>query len=118
MAGKRALRVSMTERSPMDGHKKQSVGAIVIGTLLAWLGLAGLSDSILEWQTWFEQGIMQHWRSIKEWMIAVVLDWVPFNVKSWMIDYSTISAVVARSHLKADIAAWKEQGMAHELENE
>ena len=69
----------------------------VIMTLLAWLGLAGLSDNIVEWLDWFEQGVMEHWRSVKEWTIAVLLWWLPFRVPSWAIDYLVISAIVLRA---------------------
>jgi hypothetical protein len=65
--------------------------------LLAWLGLAGLSDNIVEWQDWFEQGVMDHWRSVKEWTIAVLLWWLPFRVPSWAIDYFVISVIVLRA---------------------
>jgi hypothetical protein len=61
------------------------------------LGLAGLSDNIVEWQDWFEQGVMEHWRSVKEWTIAVLLWWLPFRVSSWCIDYFVISAIVLRA---------------------
>ena len=69
------------------------------------LGLAGLSDSIIDWQVWFEQGVMNHWRSLKAWIIAVILWWVPFHVPSWFLDYSIISAVVTRS---SPIPKWNE----------
>jgi hypothetical protein len=94
------------------GVEKQSHLKLAVTTGLAWLGLAGLTDNILEWQSWFEQGVMEHWRSIKEWVIAVLLDWVPFRVQSWMIDYLAISGVVARSHLRTDMEAWREKGMS------
>lgn len=66
-------------------------------TMLTWLGLAGLSDEIVEWQAWFEQGVMQHWRSIKEWVIAILFWWVPFRVPSWLIDYFVVGAIVFRA---------------------
>ncbi|WP_149774271.1 hypothetical protein [Ruegeria intermedia] len=74
-------------------------------TVLAWLGLAGLSDAIVEWQNWFEQGVMEHWRSVKEWTIAVLLWWMPFRVPSWLIDYSIISIIVVRT---SPIPSWDE----------
>lgn len=66
-------------------------------TALAWLGLAGLSDAIVEWQAWFEQGVMQHWRSIKQWMIAVIFFWVPISIPSWLIDYFVVGIMIRRS---------------------
>ncbi|MAE90026.1 MAG: hypothetical protein CMI67_10620 [Pelagibaca sp.] len=66
-------------------------------TGLAWLGLAGFSDAVIEWQTWFDQGVMQHWISVKEWIVAVFLDWVPFEVPSWSIDYIVLGGIVMRS---------------------
>ncbi|WBL34039.1 hypothetical protein O5O51_04880 [Sinirhodobacter sp. HNIBRBA609] len=77
----------------------------LIMTALAWLGLAGLSDSIVVWQNWFEQGVMQHWNSTKEWIIAVLLWWVPFRVPSWLLDYLVISAIVIRS---SPLPRWNE----------
>lgn len=64
---------------------------------LAWLGLAGMSDAIVTWQAWFEQGVMQHWRSLKEWVIAILLWWVPFQVPRWLLDYFLIGAIVMRT---------------------
>ena len=64
---------------------------------LTCLGLAGLSDAIVDWQNWFEQGVMQHWRSVKAWVTAILLWWVPFRVPSWLIDYFVISAIVVRT---------------------
>jgi len=65
--------------------------------MLAWLGLAGLSDAIVDWQTWFEQGVMQHWRSLKEWITAILLWWVPFRIPSWLIDYLVIGTIILRT---------------------
>lgn len=70
---------------------------MLITTALAWLGLAGLSDAIIEWQHWFEQGVFQHWRSVKEWTIAVLLWWVPFKIPSVAIDYLVVGAIVVRA---------------------
>lgn len=69
---------------------------LLVATGLAWLGLAGLVDAWLEWQQWFEQGVMQHWRSVKVWIVAVLLDWVPFNIPLWIIDYSVVGMIVVR----------------------
>jgi hypothetical protein len=69
----------------------------VLTTGLAWLGLAGLTDNIVEWQNWFEVGIMQHWRSVKTWIIAVLLDWVPFRVPSWGIDWLVVGSIHMRA---------------------
>ncbi|WP_171633190.1 hypothetical protein [Ruegeria sp. HKCCD6119] len=74
-------------------------------TALAWLGLAGLSDGVVEWKSWFEQGVMQHWRSVKEWITAVLLWWVPFRVPSWLIDYLVIAMIVVRT---SPVPRWKE----------
>ena len=73
----------------------------IVVTALAWLGLAGLSDNIVEWQWWFEVGIMQHWRSVKEWVIAVLLDWVPFRVNPWMIDYVSIGSLTVGGMMRS-----------------
>lgn len=73
----------------------------LILTLLSWLGLAGLSDSFVEWHHWFEVGVMQHWRSVKVWMIAVLFDWVPFPTPNWIIDYVLAGSIVFRSFFYA-----------------
>ena len=69
----------------------------VVLTGLSWLGLAGLFDAIVEWRDWFEFGIMEHWRSVKQWLIAVAFDWLPFRVRPWQIDYLVIGALMLRS---------------------
>ena len=81
----------------MSIHKKSSFFPGFVTILLAWLGLAGLSDAVVDWQTWFEQGLMQHWRSVKEWVIAIFLWWVPFRVPSWWIDYFVIGTICIRT---------------------
>jgi hypothetical protein len=69
-----------------------------LGTIiLAWLGLAGVSDAIVDWQLWFEHGIMSHWRSTKEWITAVLLWWLPFSLPSWTLDYFLLGGIVARA---------------------
>ena len=78
---------------------RQSPFAWIGLTLLAWLGLAGLADEFIEWQAWFEHGLMQHWRSVKEWSIAVLLDWVPFRVPGWFLDYALLGFIVMKSVL-------------------
>lgn len=89
----------------MNNNENKSILGWLMVTMLAWLGLAGLSDAIVEWQRWFEQGIMQHWRSVKEWAIAVLLWWVPFRVPSWVLDYSIISVIVTRA---SPVPRWNE----------
>lgn len=51
----------------------------LVGTLLAWLGLAGLADGFIVWQSWFDQGVMLHWQSMKAWISVVLLGWLPFR---------------------------------------
>jgi hypothetical protein len=80
--------------------RKKETGSIYtwfVMTIIAWLSLAGLSDGIVDWRIWFEQGVMQHWRSVKEWVIAVLLWWVPFRVPSWLIDYFVLASLVIRT---------------------
>lgn len=81
----------------MSETKKSGLITTIVLTLLAWLGLAGVSDNWVEWQNWFEIGIMQHWRSVKEWLIAVVFDRMPFQVQPWMIDWVLVGSIVSRS---------------------
>ncbi len=33
---------------------------------MGWIALAGLADNLVTWKTWFEVGVMEHWRAIKE----------------------------------------------------
>lgn len=86
-------------------ERKIGVVRWLIMTLLAWLGLAGLSDAIVEWQDWFEQDVMEHWRFVKGWVITRLLWWVPFIVPSWFIDYLVISMIVVRT---SPIPRWNE----------
>ncbi len=69
---------------------------IICVTVLAWLGLAGLTDNMIEWQSWFEQGIMVHWRSIKAWFSAVVFGWFPWEIPDWFYDYVIIGGLYTR----------------------
>jgi len=68
----------------------------VLVTLLAWLGLAGLVDNVVEWQSWFDQGVLVHWQSVKAWISVVLLGWVPFDIPDWVFDYLLIGTIVAR----------------------
>ncbi|NOD67606.1 hypothetical protein [Ruegeria sp. HKCCD7303] len=72
--------------------------SVIVAILLSWLGLAGLSDAFVEWKDWFEFGVMNHWRALKTWL----LQWVPFKVPFWFVDYIVLSAVFNRSYLSAD----------------
>ncbi|MDA5094225.1 hypothetical protein O2N63_09000 [Aliiroseovarius sp. KMU-50] len=78
----------------MDSSSKLG---FVITTLLAWLGLAGFIDAIIEWQNWFEQGVMEHWRSTKVWIATVLFWWFPIPIPSWAIDYCVIGGIVIRA---------------------
>ncbi|WP_162652128.1 hypothetical protein [Lentilitoribacter sp. Alg239-R112] len=69
----------------------------LIGLPLSWLGLAGLSDSIVTWQVWFEHGIMQHWRELKQMFIDHLLFWTPWQIPTEILDYLVIGAVFARA---------------------
>jgi len=82
----------------MSGNEREhsSFGWLVM-TFLAWLGLAGLTDAVIEWQSWFEQGVLQHWSSVKEWIVAIPLGWLPFMVPTWFIDYLAVGGVFMRS---------------------
>ncbi|MBF9029871.1 hypothetical protein HKCCE3408_05655 [Rhodobacterales bacterium HKCCE3408] len=71
--------------------------SLIVTTGLAWLGLAGLADAIVEWQTWFEQGVLIHWTSVKAWISVMLFSWFPFHVPHWIVDYSVVGAVVAGS---------------------
>lgn len=67
----------------------------LITTFLAWLGLAGFVDGLVEWRYWFEQGVMVHWSSVKAWFAVVIFGWMPFEIPSRLIDYLTLGAVYA-----------------------
>jgi hypothetical protein len=68
-------------------------------------GVAGFSDAIIEWQPWIEQGVMPHWRSVKEWRVAVLFWWVPVRIPTRLIDDFVLSTIVIRS---APQPRWKE----------
>lgn len=76
----------------------------IFAVFATWLGLAGIADSTVEWQSWFEQGIMQHWRSIKIWIEAVFLDWLPFDLPNWTFDYLILGAITARTAIEPAIS--------------
>lgn len=61
--------------------------------VLSLLGLAGLSDAYVEWVSWFEVGIMSHWRDVKDWLLG----WVPFSLPWWFLDYLVIGTAYARA---------------------
>ncbi len=71
--------------------------SVVIAILLSWLGLAGLADAFVEWKLWFEFGVMNHWRALQAW----VLQYVPFSVPFWVLDYLMLGAIYNRSLLLA-----------------
>ncbi|MGD9864519.1 MAG: hypothetical protein AB7S99_15040 [Pseudodonghicola sp.] len=68
------------------------------GTAFSWLGLAGLSDNIVEWKEWFDIGVMEHWRIMKHWIAETVLFWVPFQFPDWFIDYLVLGGVFIRPY--------------------
>ncbi|MEM9148598.1 MAG: hypothetical protein AAGC57_20765 [Pseudomonadota bacterium] len=70
---------------------------VIIGTLLSWLGLAGLADGIVEWKEWFEVGIFQHYRAVQGWVIDNLLFWFPLGLPEMAIDYCIIGVVFTRS---------------------
>lgn len=71
---------------------------LIIGILLSWIGLAGLADNIVEWQQWFEIGIIQHWRFTKAWATETCFYWLPFPIPSWLIDYSVLGSIYIRAY--------------------
>ncbi|MEP1535136.1 MAG: hypothetical protein ABJX35_01605 [Hyphomicrobiales bacterium] len=70
---------------------------VVVAVLLSWIGLAGLTDGVVQWKEWFELGWMVHWRAIKAVLIEYAFFWLPFEVPTYLIDYLTIGAVTARA---------------------
>lgn len=64
-----------------------------VGTLLAWLGLAGLSDSVVVWRDWFEIGVMTHWRAVKDWL----LECAPFAIPFWVPDFLLVLGTMIRA---------------------
>ncbi len=67
----------------------------LVTILLAWLGLAGLSENIVEWQAWFQVGILNHWTALKDALLTVL----PFHVPSMLIDYCVIGGMMMKSFL-------------------
>ncbi|WP_306113279.1 MULTISPECIES: hypothetical protein [unclassified Roseovarius] len=65
--------------------------------LLAWIGLSGLADGIVEWREWYEFGVMEHWRIVKAWITDTLLFWVPFNIPDWLVDSTLVGTVLLRS---------------------
>lgn len=87
--------------------------SVIVAILLSWLGLAGLSDAIVEWKNWFEIGVMTHWRDVKNWL----LQWVPFDIPSWVIDYTLLGLVYLRSVLVLD-HVWANDEVEHDSDME
>lgn len=75
---------------------------------LSCLGLSGISDNAVEWKTWYEFGIMQHWRSFKEFTYEALLFWVPFELPNWSIDYLLLGAIFARAYWSAQPNEFRE----------
>ena len=67
----------------------------LVTILLAWLGLAGLSENIVEWQNWFQVGILTHWTALKDALLGLL----PFHVPSALIDYCVIGGMMMKSFL-------------------
>jgi hypothetical protein len=47
----------------------------------------------VEWVTWFEVGIMNHWRDVKDWLLG----WLPFFTPWWFIEYFILGSAYARA---------------------
>lgn len=62
-----------------------------------WLGLAGFADNVVEWKSWFEYGIMEHWRAVKTFIISNYFYWLEFKVADFFIDYVMLGVPIARS---------------------
>lgn len=75
---------------------------------LSCLGLSGISDNFVEWKTWYEFGIMQHWRSFKDFTYETFLFWVPFEIPDWSIDYLLLGAIFARAYWSAQSSEFRE----------
>jgi hypothetical protein len=78
---------------------------VFIVTILAWLGLAGLSDNMIEWRDWFETGFMQHWRSIKYWLSYNLFAWIRIELPTWVFDWLLLGVIFTRSIIVADTTA-------------
>ena len=61
----------------------------------ACLGLAGLSDNIVEWQDWFQHGILAHWTAFK----AAITGILPFPIPGFLLDYLVIGALHVQSSM-------------------
>lgn len=75
---------------------------------IAWLGLSGFADNIIEWKAWYEVGVMTHWRSFKDLVSETFLFWVPFSLPSWTIDYLILGIIFARSYWAAQSVSFRE----------
>lgn len=65
----------------------------IITTFFACLGLAGLSENIVEWQAWFQTGILAHWTAFK----AAITGLLPFPIPGFLLDYLAIGALHVQS---------------------
>lgn len=67
----------------------------IITTFFACLGLAGLSDNIVEWQDWFQHGVLAHWIAFK----AAITGVLPFPIPDFLLDYLAIGALHVQSSM-------------------
>lgn len=74
---------------------------IIIGTLLSWLGLAGLADGIVDWREWFEIGIFNHYRAVQGWFIDSIHPYIQIKITAKSLDYFILATILFRSSIHA-----------------
>lgn len=57
--------------------------------IFTWLSVAGIADNVVEWKKWFEIGIMEHWRTVRHYIIS----WIPFDIHQILVDYLVLGSM-------------------------
>jgi len=90
-----------------------------VSIVFTWLSVAGIADNIIEWKQWFEVGVMEHWRAVRQY----IMSWLPFEISKFWVDYLLIGLMFATVQHKDmyDNKYWifdddKPEGVDHEIE--
>lgn len=64
---------------------------------LTWLGFVGVADKFVDFATWLQIGILQHWRDLQALLIDAIDDLLGWTVPVLLIDYTVIWLAYVRS---------------------
>lgn len=78
-------------RKPVVAAKQLSLVAVAVftvGALNVLLGLTGLSGSFVVWSDWFEEGVLNHYWRVRDWLFGYLPFSLPPELKDCAIVYS------------------------------